>query len=615
MVGITRDAWMSKTNYQNSNVTKISQLNNLSDKTKEKIKYLMINNNSIKDLNGVQDLKGLYLLRAESNELVDVDELANVNLSYLYLPENNLGKDNNEDALKGLENIENSHSDLYYLRISNNDIVKVSFLSTLATSERIKYVYGRDNSNIKDVSTLLELVKICMVDLDNKYSISLLDPETTTSKSFNNQTLSFDNLLSIGKCTNMTILLLEDVVITDDEGRILTSIDTNSKEDISLAREKVEEMLKKLVNIKVLSLEKCKFINSLDFINSWNDDGRVYYINVAETNITTLAPINKLINVDCVSCYGCPCGVNTLSNDKIKHLLNCSSDQIHFSRWVASLDIDSNQVENFVIPSDLTSVCLLSGRANIDFSGVSGITTFHARDSWATYTLDPTNLVSLISFQPYIKFSEEKTGRRLCCCSNRYDVIQNALNSFESVDLKSYKISIDFETFYNCDKIISISDSGSDGGALVFSNMNKLTNLEKIDFTCVRGINISDVSNLTSLTSVKIESPVGDDILKKLPISNLTYLELTNSSFTDVSPLMKAENLVTLNLKGNQLYDRFSYEDDSGEQHVNVSTLGIFVELNKDHLLKNLYLDGSKNIRDMSPLLENGVVWTDKSGF
>lgn len=615
--GILNTGWRAKADNQNKNITKISQLNNLTNTTKKAIINLLINNNKLISLNGIQDFSGLQILRAESNELDNVNELENINLTYLYLSENLFG--NNKDALKGLENIENSHSNLNFLRLDKCGVIKISYLKSYETSNNIKDILAQGNLEIIDVSTLLKLKSKCNLYLDDKYSISLLDPDVTSDLSFSGQTLTLDNLEAIGKCTKIYRLILKNVVIVNNDNEVISDVTKSSSENLILANTKVQEMLKKLVNLRVIDLEGCKFITNLEFINSLDvaKNTAGYYIRLKNTMITSLSPLDRLgTKLTVLSCYGAPCSPNDLNDTILKGLLNNERSNSEFDEWVCSLSIDSVQASSLRIPEGLTSVDLLAGASNIDFSSCDTITSVQFRDSFVTYKVNPKNLKKINAFQNKVTFSADTQGGTVYCRASDSDTIQNALNSFSSVQLGLWNRDINFEDFENCSKIISLEATDSSFGVRTVKGMNKLSNLTTISFSNIGSSwDFSDMSSLTNLVDVRLNNPVGDDILTKLPISNLTYLELRNSKFTDISPLLKAQNLQTLDLRYGIIRDRFSYVDELGKKHINESTLGVLVDLNKNYSLKNLYLDGCTKISDFSPLLESGVSWTKKSGF
>ncbi len=305
-----------KSSVKNNNITKISQLKNLSDVTKKAIENLLINNNNIKSLDGLENLTNIKTLRAEMNSIDNIDSLQKINLEYCYLNNNVIGN-NNEEALKSLENLNSSHSKLEYLRINDNKIKKVVYLASYKDSGKIKSIYGKGNDNIQDVAKLIVLNGKCYYEFDEKYSLSLLDPGTT-ELNLGNQELTFDNLEGIGNCTKISKLSLKNVKIKNN-GVIMSSVGSSS-ENRELAEEKVSEMLKKLTQIVDLDLDGCKFITNLDFMKDWPKTN-LSRLRISNTSISNMSRLNDFTNLSILACYNSPCKVNDLHDNVIIKLL------------------------------------------------------------------------------------------------------------------------------------------------------------------------------------------------------------------------------------------------------------------------------------------------------
>ena len=124
-------------------LTNLSYLNNLSEKTKEAVKYLWIFGNKVTSLNGIESFTNLRYINAFGNSLSDINGLKNSNkIEYLRLADNtftdNDVKQNNEtDSLYSLQNLK----ELIWLDIATNSGIK--HISYLSRTIKIKiFIYG-----------------------------------------------------------------------------------------------------------------------------------------------------------------------------------------------------------------------------------------------------------------------------------------------------------------------------------------------------------------------------------------------------------------------------------------------------------------------------------------
>ena len=112
-------------------MTSLLSMNNLTDGTKESIKYLWLYGNQISGLDGLEDFTSLIYLNIYGNNLNNINTLKNMSkLEYLRLADNTFAdadeKQNTEsDSLYSLQNLKN----LYWLDISANSGIKyISYL-------------------------------------------------------------------------------------------------------------------------------------------------------------------------------------------------------------------------------------------------------------------------------------------------------------------------------------------------------------------------------------------------------------------------------------------------------------------------------------------------------
>lgn len=607
--GFASNSYISNT--RNSRLTKIDQLNNLSDITKKSITHLCINNNSITSLNGISGMTNLYLLRAEWNYIKDISALKNINLTYAYLNDNQIGL-YDENALNFLDNSSGKHSKLYYLRLNGNNIIKVNKLVTYKNST-LGYLYIRGNADIIDISTIKDLN--CYIDFDTKYALSMIASDTTYLD-LRNQTLTLDNLIAIGTCSQLEQLSLNNVKIQDNN--VIISDNGATATQKALVKTKLTEMLKKLKNLKALDLYNVGVIDDLSFVNSWNIDS-YYYFRLDKTNITTLNPLNRFGNrLRYVSIKEAPCQINTLSDTALTPLLNCegrATVRLFSSEWLCTMGLDETQATNFIAPQGLTSVYMLGSSVNLDFSNISTVKTINIRDSKAVFTFDPTSITSIVNWTNCIRFASGKTGGTVYAkVGNNDESFRNVLKTFTTIDLCTYNNNTDFNNYAEyCSKIRTLTQEPQFVQNWYKRGLNLLTNVTEINLNVNGTLDVSDMSSLNNLTKVTLYNVSNVNILNMLPLQNLTSLTLVNSQVSDISPLEKAMNLQTLNLYNSLIYDRISYTSISGEVRNNALSLQILLDLNKNHNLRNLYLEYCDNITDFS-ILQSGN-WNDKRGF
>lgn len=124
-------------------LTTLSYLNNLSEKTKEAVKYLWVYGNKVTTLNGIENFSNLRYINVFGNSLSDINGLKNSKkIEYLRLADNNfndneLKQDNETDSLYVLQNLK----ELIWLDMATNSGIK--HISYLSRTNKIKiFIYG-----------------------------------------------------------------------------------------------------------------------------------------------------------------------------------------------------------------------------------------------------------------------------------------------------------------------------------------------------------------------------------------------------------------------------------------------------------------------------------------
>jgi len=288
-------------------ITDISYLSKLSKTTKEAIEFLFLYNNEITDtvlegsgddtivtkyaLEYISDYINVVRLRIEYNNLTSLKGIENLSkLKYLFAAGNSFGLyEIYDSSLEGLGSNEDSDSlaslsslnNLYYVQLeSNNELKHLKYLKDIAS---IKYLYLASCSSFVDVGKIKDILNNCyQFTLDSVYNLDILDESKTTFLDVSNQTITLSNLESIGNCSKLRKLGMDNTVITDNLGGTLTN---------SVISEKLENCLKKLSKLVYASFDNLKGLEDVNFINEWGETNQLRQLILLNTDVTDLSPI------------------------------------------------------------------------------------------------------------------------------------------------------------------------------------------------------------------------------------------------------------------------------------------------------------------------------------
>lgn len=304
-----------------SNLTSISGLSTWSNNVKKSIRYIYLNNNSLKSVEALKDfsniyelwllynnnlgtLKGLEQHYSLTNLVVQDSGLSDItalngckNLSYLSifynknlsslngLQNTNLKKiwANNcsisdISALKNLNNNGNVSPILEYLNLENNSIVDIS---SIENCKKINNLWLAGNSNLdSDIlskASIMQIFKNCKgsYSIDSKYGLLFIDDEKINLENYN---LTDDQLALLQGKTNIKALCL-----------------TNNSQ---LSNSKLEQVLSTLTNLVVLKLNGVTNLSSCNFISSLP---KLMYLDIRDTNLTNLAKLEECENNNTLS--------------------------------------------------------------------------------------------------------------------------------------------------------------------------------------------------------------------------------------------------------------------------------------------------------------------------
>ena len=154
-------------------------------------------------------------------------------------------------------------------------------------------------------------------------------------------------------------------------------------------------------------------------------------------------------------------------------------------------------------------------------------------------------------------------------------------------------------------------DSGLNANISNLTGLEYATNLTELDLTFNSVTDISAISGLTKLTKLDLDGNNIMDISAIEDLTNLTWLNLWDNNVTDISAVSGLTKLTHLNLHGNNILDISAIEDltnltwlDLGDN--NITDISAVSGLTK---LESLDLRGN-NISDLAPLVANtGLGW------
>ena len=231
-------------------LTTVSYLNNLSEKTKGAVRYLWVYGNKITSLSGLESFTNLYYINLYGNSLTNVNGLKNSNkIEYLRLADNvftdnDVKQNNDTDSLYVLQNL----SKLTWLDISTNSGIK--YISYLESLSKLKYLYMDGCSNLANEDVLAMRSKIIGMSektYDSKYEKILINPSNQTLINYFGETVSVSEFKIIGECTKLTHLNLRN-----------TKVVKGTSESLAESENTVEKLMasvfKNLTNLQYLTL-------------------------------------------------------------------------------------------------------------------------------------------------------------------------------------------------------------------------------------------------------------------------------------------------------------------------------------------------------------------------
>ena len=596
----------STTSTTRSELTDISPLKNLSQETKQAIKYLYFNNNNIEDVSVLEDFSNLYFVRLETNKLTSCKGLENKSsLRYLYLNNNLLGINETEipneeaDSISFLKN----NTALYRLDLSNNSNLKqISYLKNITG---LKHFLLTNDENIGS-SCIVELKDILgkceLLDMPSKYYLGL----------DNSPKMNLSNL----SLTDEDIMLLKN-------NTIIESLNLSNNKDLS--NEKLQEVLSTCTNMKAINLSGVSNLESIEFIKFMPN---LITLDIRDTKVVDLELLN-----DNVPNLGTLCINNenidlTTIQEKIS-TLNKNYGTTIIKNGSQGLAINNpNLIKKLKDCTEITRLEMYndtgSTNTTIDLSNCEKLTYVRSRGNGCTIII-PNSLEEINSEDPNFDYTNHYNLKKIRfswngCTNTSFNNMCTQLASsdkLQSIEFSSLSNKIDFSPIKNLKDTTLQSFNLYGNTSLDKYQLDSIEGIEEI--TSLKNINIAwttltsmpDLSNLTNLETIKITNSSIKDLTPIANCTNIKEINFNNNNISNVKTLENMSNLTTLRLENNSLFDTYSFVAEDGSTKTE-KTLEIFANLNKMKL-ENLYLSGNTGIVDWS--IVSSLKWSGKSGF
>lgn len=597
----------STTSTTRSELTDISPLKNLSQETKQAIKYLYFNNNNIEDASVLEDFSNLYFVRLETNKLTSCKGLENKSsLRYLYLNNNLLGINETEISNEEADSISflKNNTALYRLDLSNNSNLKqISYLKNITG---LKHFLLTNDENI-ETSCIVELKDILakceLLDMPSKYYLGL----------DNSPKMNLSNL----SLTDEDIMLLKNNTIIES---------LNLSNNTALSNEKLQEVLSTCTNMKAINLSGVSNLESIEFIKFMPN---LITLDIRDTKVVDLELLN-----DNVPNLGTLCINNenidlTTIQGKISKLGKSYDTELVGKSFGLAIN-NPKLIQKLKDCTEMTSLTMYNstGGANttIDLSNCKKLKYILSRGNGCTIII-PNSLEEISSEDPNFDYTNHDNLKKI---SFSWDGLNNSSfanlctqladsNKLQSIGINSLSVSnkIDFSKIKNLkdttlQNFSLYGNTGLDKYQLdSIEGIEEITSLKNINIDWTTLTSMPDLSNLTNLETIKITNSSIKDLTPIANCTNLKEINFSNNNISNVKPLENMSNLTTLRLENNSLFDTYSFVAEDGSTKTE-KTLEIFANLNKMEL-ENLYLSGNTGIVDWS--IVSSLKWSGKSGF
>ena len=597
----------SNTSTTRSELTDISPLKNLSQETKQAIKYLYFNNNNIEDASVLEDFSNLYFVRLETNKLTSCKGLENKSsLRYLYLNNNLLGINETEISNEEADSISflKNNTALYRLDLSKNSNLKqISYLKNITG---LKHFLLTNDENIETacIVELKDILAKCeLLDMPSKYYLGL----------DNSPKMNLSNL----SLTDEDIMLLKN-------NTIIESLNLSNNKDLS--NEKLQEILSTCTNMKAINLSGVSNLESIEFIKFMPN---LITLDIRDTKVVDLELLNdNVLNLGTLCINNENIDLTTIQG-KISKLGKSYDTELVGKSFGLAIN-NPKLIQKLKDCTEMTSLTMYNstGGANttIDLSNCKKLKYILSRGNGCTIII-PNSLEEISSEDPNFDYTNHDNLKKI---SFSWDGLNNSSfanlctqladsNKLQSIGINSLSVSnkIDFSKIKNLkdttlQNFSLYGNTGLDKYQLdSIEGIEEITSLKNINIDWTTLTSMPDLSNLTNLETIKITNSSIKDLTPIANCTNLKEINFNNNNISNVKTLENMRNLTTLRLENNSLFDTYSFVAEDGSTKTE-KTLEIFANLNKMKL-ENLYLSGNTGIVDWS--IVSSLKWSGKSGF
>ena len=575
---------------EKSNVTDISSLNQISETTKNAVKYLWLNENQISSLEGISGFKNVYQLVIFGNpNLQNLNGIQQMTgLKYLYA-----------QSCSNLQNIEGliNSSQLILLTIQNNN--KITSLNGIQNASNLQSLYTY-NCNLQDITALEEKTKLNYLNLNsnvNLQNVIALKSNTGITElhlAGNNNMLITDVRQLSNIIANCRIIELpskyyavlegstrreyRNLNLTDSSDEILALEGDTTCEELSLegnsnlgateaGKQKLIEILGSMTNLKALQLKGLKNLDSLEWIKTVPN---LVELDLRGTAITDLSLLNA---------YGTKLETLVIDNSSIElaniqNFLNGLGDSGYSKTLltksnnlaVQGLQITSQELANKLVNcTEFTrfNILPLNATANIiyDLSNCLKMTDFNEINCNYIKFILPANVKN-------VYFAYSMVEPDISACTNIVSFTYTDPRNLTNDDLE-----VMFEILGNCLNLKSVD-------VTTLHSVTKLEGVEslaktKIENLNIRGsynrgwetplsaplVNIDGIGELKTLKTLTMNYTKVPNLNALEGCTNLETLSAMYGQLNDISGIANCTNLKTINFAGNNNIQHSSIYD------------------------------------------------------
>ena len=626
--------------YDNSathgNLSDLSPITNLTQKTRDSINYIYFNANSLVDISALSGFKNVTICELSSNYIVSTKGLENMNPTILWMAQNELGKNEVFDTTLANDGMNELTDSLIYIQnktsistlaLTNNHYLKwVSYLNSDT---------GLVNLMLSGCESLVGSDVKKIADLYNKASGSFTAINANYKKYLNtSDTIDYLNYKT-GGLTNSDDEIL---ALYNNKDVKYLRLDGNSAltDTVSGTTRKLSDILATCTNLQVLSLRNITNISSIDFVRSMP--------NLVDldlwgcTNISDLSVLEECTNANKLHLKALRINNTAIDITKIQKTISGLQDRSidgkcfanTCSYFVGGLYAPTSLIKDLNKCKNVTKITLrqIGDWSQIDLTGCTGLKSMYAFYTAYSFKLPSSieevvfgreatqNAADLSQASSLKKVYFYECGGRMseAAATNWFKQLGKCSNlEYVFLGYMSTQTSLTgMEAMASCTKLTELAIDGNTSSKTLknLSGLNSIKSLTTLSIFRTGIKDLSMVKDLTNLTSLNVYNNNIDNIEDIKNLTKLTYFCASVNPLAGCHGIETLTALETLDLQFTNLYDIASYEN--GEETVVYNNLQLMADLHQKNL-KYLYLSGCSNITDFSRV--SSINWSGKNGF